>query len=146
MDHDEEFRKFKWILCAGVAFIVCGIISWNELKYAVWSETADATVTRTFEYQAGRRGTRKTAVEYTFAEEDGTRRSERDDIPINWPVPADVVTVQYLPGVENASRVDGNSNQLPVVFFVICAVLLGFSFFKLYREAQDPHPYRRRRR
>lgn len=146
MDHDEEFQKFKWILFAGVAFVVSAFVSWKELRFAVWSATAEATVTGTFEVRGGRRSSPKTAVEYTFTDEVGTQRSERDDIPISWPAPLDVVIVQYFPGVEDSSRIKGNSNPVAVVFFVCCSGWLGFSLFKLYREAQDPHPYRRGRR
>ena len=67
---------------------------------------ADAEVTRSQEKTSvGRRGrsVRVLRVEYDFTEANGTRRSERDDLPVDWSLPADGnITVQYLPGAEHS--------------------------------------------
>ena len=138
MDHREEVAKFKWLLFAGIAFLLSAYFSWHELKYAVWGATAEATIVRTFETtEAGRRGTRRhiRIVEYNFANEDGARRRERDDVSLDWTVPDDKVTVQYLPGVEGSSRIKGNSNMLAVWIFLGCLAWLGFAGYRLYRQA-----------
>jgi hypothetical protein len=117
MDQDEELAKFKWILIAAIAFLVSSYFSYRELKYAVWGATAEATVTRAAETtEMGRRGRRRPmlVVEYTFSDGSTGQRSERDRVPIDWPVPEGTVTVQYLPGVAGASRLAGHSNKFAV--------------------------------
>lgn len=145
MDHDLELARFKWILIAGIAFLFSAYLSYKELKFAVWGETAEATVTDTHEVRGGRRSSPKLAVEYTFTDESGAHHSERDDVSINSAISTnDLLTVQYLPGVDDSSRIEGNSNRFAVVIFLGSLAWLAFSFFKLYRDAQNPHPYRRR--
>ena len=145
MDHDEELGKLKWLLVAVFAFLFSAYFSYQELKFAVAGVTADATVTNTFEVRGGRRSSPKLAVEYTFTDEDGAHHSERDDVSIGSSISEnDTISVQYLPGAEDSSRIEGNSNSFAVAIFLGCLIWLGFSFFKLYREAQNPRPYRRR--
>lgn len=145
MDQDEELAKLKWILIAGVAFLVSGYLSFQELKYAIWGTTAEANVTRT--YETRERRTNLLAVEYTFTDDEGKSHSERDDVPSDWPTPGATVMVQYLPGVEDSSRLEGHSSKLAVWMFLGCCLLLVFAGFKLYQMASDAvdGPPRRRR-
>lgn len=154
MDEEEELSKLKWLLIAVVVFLVSGFFSYQELKYAVWSTTTEADVTRTYttEVSSGRRFRRRRkkvlAVEYTFTDKDGSQHSERDKIPISAPTPGPKVTIQYFTGVENSSRIKGYSRKLAVWIFLGCCVWLGYAGFKLYRlasEAVDGKPRRRRR-
>ncbi|QDT89628.1 hypothetical protein [Gimesia algae] len=147
IDEDEELKKLKWILIAVVAFLISGYLSFKELKYTVWGATTEATVTNTFDTAESRRKP-LLAVEYTFTDEDGKHYSERDDVPIDWPVPGPTVNVQYLPGVEDSSRLEGHSSKVAVWVFLSCCVLLCFAGFKLYQmasEAVDGPPRRRRK-
>jgi hypothetical protein len=143
MDYDE-LAKFKRILLAGVVFLISAYYSYQEIKFAIWGATAEATVTRTFETKVKRR--QLLAVEYKFSDEDGKRYSERDDVPIDWPVPASVVTVQYLPGVDDSSRLEGHSSSAAVWIFLACSAWLAFSGYKIYKEASEAvHGTKRRR-
>jgi hypothetical protein len=143
MDQDAEIRKFKMILVAGLAFLFSAYSSWQELKFAMWGTTAEARVTRTFDTAERRRPL--LAVEYTFEDRDGRSHSERDDLPASFPDPGDVVTVEYLPGVEDSSRIEGHSSMASVWVFLACLGWLGYSAFKLYREASEAvHGGRRR--
>lgn len=147
IDEDAELKKMVWILIVVVAFLVTGYLSFKELKYAVWGATAEATVTNTFDTSLGRRSP-LLAVEYTFTDKDGQQHSERDDVPIDWPEPGPKVNVQYLPGVEDSSRLEGHSAKVAVWMFLGCCVLLGFAGFKLYQMASEAvnGPPRRRKR
>lgn len=150
VDEQEELAKLKWILIAGIIFLISAYYSYQELKYAVWGATAEANVTRTFNTaESSRRGRRKNllAVEYTFTDRDGKQHSERDDIPRNSPTPGPKVNVEYLPGVEDSSRIEGYSSKVAVWIFLGCCILLVFAGFKLYQmasEAVDGKPRRRR--
>lgn len=144
MDQDEELAKFKRILIAGCIFLMAGYFSYQELKYAIWGTTAEATITRTFDTRERRRDL--LAVEYTFSDEEGRRISERDDVPIDWPLPEDKVSVQYIPGVKDSSRLEGHSSTVAVWVFLGSCAWLGFSFYKLFKEASEAVHGKRRRR
>jgi hypothetical protein len=146
MDFDNEMQRLKWLLVAGVLFLLSAVFSYGELKFAVWGKTAPAKVTRTHETHNGggfgRRGLRERtpllAVEYQFTEADGTARSERDDVPIDWPMPENgEISVQYLPGVADSSRLEGHSRMTWVYVFLGSLAWLAYSIYKLWREATE---------
>ncbi len=149
VDEEAERGKAGLLLAAIAAFLISGWYSYNELKYALHGETADATVLRTYESteptRRGRTGPRL-AVLYAFADRDGLSREERDWVPL----PSDLqgeptVRVQYLPGEDGASRLAVNRSQLGPVIFAICLAVVVLSLFRLIREANAPIPRRRRR-
>ena len=147
MDTENELTRFKGILFAVLAFLVSAYFSYGELKFAGWGKTAEAKVTRT--HQTRNFSKRLLLrVEYQFTEADGTGRSERDDVAIDWPAPGTGnVTVQYLPGVAGSSRLLGNSNMMAVYIVLGCLAWLSFSGYKLWREANEAlHGSGRRRR
>ena len=87
MDEEDELKKFKWLLFATVAFLISTFYSWREFKFFAWGETAEATITNTFETQSGsRRRIPLKAVEYTFTVSATGPRSERDDVAVDWPL------------------------------------------------------------
>jgi hypothetical protein len=139
MDQDQELARFKWIFFAGMTFLVSAYWSFGELKFAIRGKTAEAKITGTHKSAGMRRYGRSNpmlAVEYQFTEVDGTPRSERDDVPAGWPLPpSGNATVQYLPGVSDSSRLLGHSQKTAVYVFLGCTGWLGFSCFKLWREA-----------
>ena len=141
MDEQLELKKFKQILFAGTIFLVASISSCREFKYAFRGETTDAEVTRVFETEEMRgRGRRKKllAVEYTFTDAAGREHSERDDVPISTPAPQDTVRVQYLPGVDDSSRLAGRENWFAVCLFFGGLAWLSVSVFSLVKEANEP--------
>lgn len=147
MDEEEELKKLKWLVVALVVFLISTYYSWQELKFVVWGQTAQANVTNTFETSSGgRRSAPLLAVEYTFTDSATGARSERDDVPVDWPLSENTVTVQYLPGVVDSSRLHGHSRQSAVLIFVACAAWLGYQGFKLYREASQAVHGRGKRR
>lgn len=150
MDTDDEMRQLKsmakWILLAVVVFFSSGYYAFQELKFMIWGQTAEATVTNVFETAERRKPL--LAVEYTFTDAEGAHHSERDDVPRSWPKPGPKVTVQYLSGVEDSSRLEGHSSTTAVWVFLTCCGLMAFGVFKLYQmasEAVDGPPRRRRR-
>ena len=48
------------------------------------------------------------------------------------------VTVQYLPGVEKSSRIDGHVRLKAILFFFGSLFWLGFAILKLAKEANTP--------
>lgn len=149
MDQHEELAKLKWLFISAVTFLISGYYTYQEFRYAMWGHTAEAVVHRIFETsERGFRGRRRQllAVEYSFTDQNGAQLSERDDVPVNWSVQQSV-TVQYLPGVKDSSRLLGNSHKFAVWIFVGCIVWLGFTSYGVYREATAAvHGKKRRRR
>lgn len=147
MDEEEELKKFKWLLVAVIVFLISTYYSWQELKFLAWGETAQATVTNTFETSSGsRRSQPLLAVEYSFTDSATGPRSERDDVPVDWPLPEGPITVQYLPGVADSSRLEGRSSRAAVIIFLACVCWLGYNGLKLYREASEAVNGRKKRR
>ncbi|MDA0833972.1 MAG: hypothetical protein O2955_05360 [Planctomycetota bacterium] len=138
---ESEALKLKWLLIAGVAFLVSAYYSYREFKYLVWGKTVAAVVTRTYEHQElSRRGRKKTVrvVEYAFDDENNTNWRERDTVPLKRTITEPLVAVQYLPGERKSSRLEGNSHYFAVWVFLGCVTWLGYSFFRLYQEANEP--------
>ena len=147
MDEEDELRKFKLILGAFCAFLISGYFAYQECKFLVWGATAEATITNMFETTGTGRNRRslRLAIEYTFTDSATGSRSERDDVPISWPIPQGTVTVQYLPGVAKSSRLLGNSSTFFVWIFCGCIALLGYAGYRLYKEANEPVRPKRRK-
>lgn len=141
MDQDEELARFKWILAVGIAVIVTGCYAFNEMKYALWGKSAAAKIMQVKEITStGRRGrTRKLLrVEYEFSEASGTRRSERDEVSMDWSLPTDgTITVQFIPGVEHASRLEGHSSMIAVYLFFGCIAFLGIAIYRVSQYVND---------
>lgn len=146
MDEDEELRKFKRIIIAIALFFICGWFAVGELRYMAFGNTADATVTELFETKKSRRWSQYSmlAVRYSFTDEDGTTRTERDDVPLDWE-PADGSTlavgsktpVEYLPGVEDKSRLSGNGDTFALVIFLIALAAIAAFGVWLWRHASE---------
>ena len=140
MDQDNELARFKWLLFAGIMFLISGYYSISELRFAVSGKTIEASLTQVKQTMStGRRSRPRLSFEYQFAEADGKTRSERDVVSVDWPAPtAGTVTIQYIPGVANASRLLGHSNMVWVYVFMGCSVAMAVSIYLLCRAANEP--------
>ena len=86
-------------------------------------------------------GTKKVLrVSYEYTEANGTRRSETDNISIDWDGPrSGAVSVQYFAGVDHSGRIKGTGNVAFVVVFAASMAGLGFCGYKVWRIASDCH-------
>lgn len=141
MDMDNEMARFKWLLVAGLVFVVSAFFSWRELKYAVVGKQADAKLVRVYETtESGRRGRRveKLAVEYQFKEAGGATRKESDTIAADADRPAGpTVAVQYLDGSPGRSRLAGNGQRWWLLVFFGSLAFAGFKVFQVVRESKS---------
>lgn len=152
MDAGHEIAKAKWLILAGIAFLITGCVSWGEFIYLITGKTAEATITKTAEVtKRGRFGIStgtKLEVSYSFTEADGTRRTGADTTDLNWSVPTSGKTpVQYTPGVEGDSRLSGKVNWIALSIFAVTLLAVGWFTFRLIRQASaevhDKKPNRR---
>lgn len=145
IDMDDESRQAVRMIGSFLLFLIASIFAFGEIKYLVWGHKADATVTRTFPTSEGR-ASQRLAVEYTFTDEKLGPLSERDDVPDSFEVEPGPIKVEYLPGVRDSSRVDGNSRMGAVWFCLSSMLWVGWNLFALWREAQEPVGGRKKRR
>lgn len=132
-------RSAKALLYAGVLFLMSAYFSFVEFKFLLWGQTATADVTSVREVQGSRKKRPYRVVEYRFTEADGAARSERDDVPTDYPAAeGSTITVQYLPGVADSSRLEGTAKMMWVYIFCGALAWVIWSVFSLYREAQQP--------
>lgn len=140
MDMDDEMRRLKWMLAAGVLFLVSAYFSWRELKYVMFGTQTDATLVRVYETtEPGRRGRLREilAVEYQFKESGGTVRKETDTLQIDTDRPTGpTVRVQYLDGSVGRSRLSGNTRRIWLLLLFASLSFLGFKVFQLIRESK----------
>jgi hypothetical protein len=125
-----------------------GYFAFREIRFSIFGATAEATITNVKEYDdVGRRGRKnpKLAVYYTYTDKDGQTHQERDAVPLDWPDFGPIVNVEYLPGVEDSSRLEGHSSKVSLWMFLACCVGVGFVGYKLHRAVTDPPSGRKRR-
>jgi hypothetical protein len=151
MDSDNELARAKWLLISAGIFLVSGCVSWTELVYLVAGRDAQADVVKAYEVTRGGRfglgGRQRLAVDFSFAEPDGTRRTGTDTVPIDWPVPAGgKVPVRYTAGADGNSRLAGHVNWVGLALFGLSVAAMGVFGFRLWREASEATRDRKPRR
>lgn len=128
---------FYTVLFGPLILIASVVMSWVELRYLVSGVTADAQVVRIYEVDDYRRNTVGSyRVEYRFTEGGGggVVRSEEDTVRSldGWPFKNNraVVTVEYLPGVEDRSRLSGHRRLWVAIPLVVTVVVLAGAVIK----------------
>jgi hypothetical protein len=142
MDAENEIARAKWLLAAGVLFVVSCFVSYRELTYLLRGQQTQASVTQAYEITRkehfGLTETKSLTVEYAFTEPDGTHRADSDTVNADWPLPPSrKVAVQYTPGAGGRSRLAGHVNWFGIGFFVVSLGVLGFFGYRLWREASQ---------
>src|SRR5687768_4237654 len=133
MDTDEEVGRLKWLLIGGIAFIISGCFSYQEMKYTTGGREVDAVVTGVKDIEErGRRGRvrEKRLVEYTFKDNSGAERREKDKVDRDFPAqPGRKVSVEYL---SDRSRLKGNDNMFWVYVFLASLAFVVFKIFMIW--------------
>lgn len=140
MDYEKGTMELKLLLILFFLFFMSAYFSYAHIKYLIWGETTQATITDVREYSDG------LAIYYTFHDENGKRVKARDTAPHNWSVPETNVLVQFLPGGTGESRLSRNSHNAPIWMLLACTGGLGYVGYRLHRAVNDPPVGRRRRR
>ena len=138
VDVDDEVKNAKFMLFAFVAFLFSGYYSYVEMKYAIWGSDADATIVSIKETSVMRRRGRrepKLSVEYSFSDSEGQTHTAKENVPIDWEPAGETVPIEFIQGAEVRSRIAGQTSLFMVWVFLACLLWLGFSLFKLIKEA-----------
>jgi len=56
---------------------------------------------------------------------------------MNWEPPGEFLSVQYMSGEEEESRLEGTANRIPVVLFLISCAALGWYGYKVWMMAHE---------
>lgn len=148
MDIQAERLKAKWLLIAIAGFIITGCLSWVELKYAIWGVSTYGNIIEVREtYEVGSRGRHipKQNVHYSFEDRVGQLHDEHENVSMKFPIPAEKIAVQYLPGVKNSPRIRSWTYQIPVWIFTGCILFLAVVLARLAHEASSPPSYGKKR-
>lgn len=132
---EDDTRRFKIMLFVGMLFLVSTYCSCQEMKYAIWGKTAEATISRTQRMQMRRTGT-VLVVYYEFTEQGGAQRTDSMTRSLDWQPPADgKLVIDYLAGAEGKSRPHGEWNYIAVAFFLVMLGALTIFVVKTFRSA-----------
>jgi len=135
----DEFNPFVPLAVVLILFIISGILSYNEFKYAVWGRTADAEIFRMKEtaFSAGERKGPMVEVRYRWTDkDDGDREDSMLRDPAEWPYQVgDRFKIDYMPGVMK-SRVAGTPMYATIAigFFVVLGGAALVLFALLWRQ------------
>lgn len=144
-ESDNPVRKFKFALMFGIWFLVSCYYSWQELVYLIRGKRTVATVTETYQQSSGRFGTNKHRVlEYRFSEEGGLGRRGADTMSMEEPAPTQV-RIEYTPGENGRSRLEGHVRWMWLAFFGISMTGLAVSLYVLNKKIDEAMAPRRRK-
>ena len=143
-NEDNHVWRFKYALIFGILFLVSAYQSWQELVYLVRGRTARANATENYTQSSGRFMQNKHRVlEYSFSEEGGLARRGADTFSIEEPVPGQVL-VQYTPGTNGRSRLQGHVGWVWIAFFSISIAGLAWAGYRLNKQIDEAMAPRRK--
>jgi hypothetical protein len=151
MDADAETRRAKYLVFAGIAFLISSIFVYSELMYLIRGTETTATIKEVSRVEKrGRFGTsrgHKLVIDYEFKDGEGRQREGSDQVDADWAVPADRrVQIRYRPGEDGSSRLAGHVSWGAIIIFTVCLVAVGIFGFRLWREATEETKGSRKRR
>ena len=150
MDTDSEVAKFKWLLIAGVAFLVSGYFSYHEIKYMTWGKVADGIVTEARQTTStGRRGRRihKLRVDYQFPDDTGAQHASYGSLAVDAPYQSgSPIKIQYLRGAAEVSRINGEEQKWSLFVFFGSLIGMAYGIWQIAKLANDDPMERKRQR
>lgn len=143
LDRDPEMWKFKLLLGVSAAFLISAWFVFQEFQYLLWGQKAEVTVSRVYNRETrARRGSRtERVVGYSFQDGSAGNRNESTTVALDWEPPeSGRVTIQYVPGAKNRSRLDGQRNTVALTIFFGTLLAGALLIWKLACEANAPIP------
>lgn len=138
---DEDRREFNPFIPMAIVlglFVVSGVISYSEIRYALWGRTTDATIVRMKEtaFSAGEGEGPLNEVVYNWNDKDDGHREDAFLQPTDWGYKkGDTFEIDYLPGVKK-SRIAGTPlyAKISLGFFFGLGALALILFAMLWRK------------
>ncbi len=119
----------------GLGILISVWFSWQELRFLVQGQVAEARVLDTYETQ-GRNGTNH-FVKFGYKGGDGSRVEDTFRVSGDWEPPTSGrFQVQYIPGDKQSARPVGTHNYTAVSFLAICAAALAGGCIWLWLNAR----------
>jgi hypothetical protein len=125
-------------LFAIVMFFFGIYTAYREFRYAISGETTQATVVDMFETR-GRRGRTTRHVRYQYTDAEATQKRTGSDAVADGAFfdRGQAISIQYLPGEEDSSRLSGHRNYVGLVIFAVSIGAMTFAGFKLYQSEKE---------
>ncbi len=146
---NDDMRSLMTLIVGVILLIVCTVASCSEIQYAATGRIATAQVLRMVEVEHhSRRGGFYTTLEVSYRFEDGSlKRAEQDGVEPDWfadhpggiAPDSTTVQVQYLPGAEGRSRLEGHTRWwliIPLIVAVPFVLYTGMQFWRDYAAYQ----------
>ena len=127
-------------ICCGIvfAFIYSAFLAYGELSYAIRGQDCPSTPARYPPWRDTARKARHLFHRATW------RQTETDIVKVDGPVPKEgMITIQYIPGDTDYSRILGHQDMGGVYFFLGCLVVLVVFIGRLECEAAHRLPQQR---
>lgn len=140
MDNDD-FRKFRAVMIAGLLFLISCWKMIGETKYLLRGKRAEATIDsaeakETSSRRSGRRTVLKVGFHYT---DESTGQPAQGNLTVDpdlkW-TPGRTFSVQYLPGTAGSAR-EGVEYLMVTIFFA-SLIWVSWSLYSMHREANAP--------
>jgi hypothetical protein len=135
----KETLQLRLMLIVGVLFIVSAFTSCQEIRYTTFGRTTAASIVKT--QTVTNRRSRNLLLTYSFADLDGTKRTEEDDVSLDFqPIQDDegrnIVSIQFIPGSPGASRIPGGGRWIIIGIFVIMLTALSIIAVRFWIDFQ----------
>jgi hypothetical protein len=130
--------RFKMRVCCVIifAFLYSAFAAYGELYYWLWGKTIEAQLVDVH----GAKERDGTSFQYSFMDGD-KHRTEIDIANVDGPIKKEgTITVQYIPGDTDYSRIYGHREMGAVYFFFGCLALMLIFIGLIVREANAPIP------
>ena len=135
----KETFQLRLMLIVGILFIVSAFTSCQEIRYTTFGRTADASIVKTL--RVANRRSSNLLLTYSFADLDGTRRTEEDDVSLDFQPDQDdaghnIVSIQFIPGSPGASRIPSGARWIHIAIFLIMLTALSILAVRFWIDFQ----------
>ena len=127
------------ISASGLGLVLGFFLGLEELNYSFWGITTDALIYETYKNieNTGRSASEPVIVfRYTFVNNHHQPQKGFDRLPIGTPGSVgDRIRIQYIPGDNYATRLEGQRNRWTITFVVLPVFVMLALIGLLYRES-----------
>ena len=138
----KETFQLRLMIGVAILFIASAVTSCQENRYSLFSKEAVATITDAKPVRS-RRGYSEQMLTYTFADTDGTKRTEKDTVSIDFvPTLQDeagkpAVAIEFIPGSVEVSRIPGSGRWVLIGIFCVMTAAMAFVSVRFWKNYQE---------
>lgn len=135
-DARRTARLTAWFLTGSICFLVSGCVTLGDLRYRIWGQTVDASISQAnVTKKLGKGKSTDVLAVDCFFNDNGVERLERVWLPMDVPAPRTTISIQYIPGVQGAVRLAGETHLNATYIFLFGLIAVAAFWFDMYRKA-----------